>query len=115
MSDAQRLVDAIHDAPTLLDGGVEIVDHPTEDFPCLELKRGRFEGAMFAYGRVKFVEDDDGGLRLQFDYELVQDANGAAGEKKDEFIHYVGDLLTYLILCSDGSLEDSEWATYEID
>ncbi len=57
----------------------------------IELLEGPYEGIIYKYGRVEFIEESDS-LRIRFDYEL------ADGTKLDDkFVQYIGPILSELI------------------
>lgn len=113
MSEAAKFVEAVGRAPVLLGGAVEIIDHPEHSYPCIKFKIGMYKDVVVGYGRVQFAEVGEE-LQLSFDYELVADEAKLVAVDEPKFQEYIGDLLTYLILCSWGATEGTDWADYSI-
>lgn len=57
----------------------------------IEILEGPFEGAVYKYGRVQLVEEDDQ-LRVRFEYETPD-----GRRYNNEFIQFIGPILVELI------------------
>ena len=66
-----------------------------EEQTCIGIKKGKFAGVVYKYGKVSFAkeEDENGNLPMQFQYDIV-DNNGIPREQfGDEFFKLIGDIL----------------------
>ena len=79
-----------------------------DDFTCVKLLDGDYEGIIYKYNNVKFEElNNNGQVPLQFTYDVFVNS-----EKKDvdsqEFKNYIGDVLVELVdqQLKDGTLFD---------
>ena len=61
----------------------------------IELSEGEYSGIRFQYGKINFIENDEKGLVLQFEYDIL-DACGKEIDQ-DAFEKYIGDFLVDLI------------------
>ena len=78
-----------------------------QNWTCLGIKGGKFDGVIYKYGRVTVAEDEDeeGNLPFRFEYDIV-DPNGLLRESFDEeFFTLIGDILVSVI--DDNLKEDS--------
>ena len=79
-----------------------------DDFTCVKLLDGEYEGIIYKYNNVKFENvNTNGQIPLQFSYDVFQNP-----ENKDvdtqEFKNYIGDILVELVdqQLKDGTLFD---------
>ena len=66
-----------------------------QNWTCLGIKGGKFDGVIYKYGRVTVAEEEDeeGNLPFRFEYDIV-DPNGLFRESFDEeFFTLFGDIL----------------------
>ena len=65
-----------------------------DDFACIKIIEGKFEGVVYKYGKVGFGQDEnpDGTLPMKFDYDIMVNPNKADVDSK-EFIDFIGDIL----------------------
>ena len=78
-----------------------------QNWTCLGIKGGKFDGVIYKYGRVTVAEEEDeeGNLPFRFEYDIV-DPNGLLRESFDEeFFTLIGDILVSVI--DDNLKEDS--------
>ena len=82
-----------------------------ENWQCVGIRTGRFEGVIYKYGKVTIPEppeeDYQGDLPLKFEYDIV-DTNGLPGEWFDEsFYTLIGDILVDILdeQLKDGTLQ----------
>ena len=75
-----------------------------DDFSCVKLLEGEYEGIIYKYNNIKFSETEnaDGEIPLKFTYDIMLNPN-----KKDiesvEFRNYIGDIL---IECVEEQLQN---------
>ena len=70
-----------------------------EEQTCIGIKKGKFAGVVYKYGKVSFgkEEDENGNLPMHFQYDIV-DNNGIPREQfGDEFFNLIGDILVVVI------------------
>ena len=68
---------------------------------AVKLIDGKYDGLVYAYGKVEFVEADKEGATLSFDYDVLEpidiDVEKLTGEDYEEFKSLIGDILVELI------------------
>ncbi len=81
-----------------------------DDFTCIKLLDGEYEGIIYKYNNVKFEEvTNSGQIPLQFTYDVFVNS-----EKKNvdsqQFKNYIGDILVELVdqQLKDGTLFDKQ-------
>ena len=81
-----------------------------DDFSCIKLLEGRYEGIIYKYNEVKFstTENADGQLPLKFTYDIMANPN-KEDVKSDDFRNYIGDIL---VECVEEQLKNG---TFNID
>ena len=81
-----------------------------DDFSCIKLLEGRYEGIIYKYDQVKFstTENADGQIPLKFTYDIMTNPN-KEDVKSDDFRNYIGDIL---IECVEEQLQNG---TLKID
>ena len=69
-----------------------------EDMQCIGIKKGKFHGVVYKYGKVSFGEEnDDGHLPFKFEFDILEN-NGLPRDVFDkEFFTYIGDILVEII------------------
>src|SRR5210317_880073 len=81
-----------------------------EDFSCIKIMEGEYEGIIYKYNNIKFseTENEQGEIPLKFTYDIMVNPS-----KKDiesvEFRNYIGDIL---IECVEEQLQNG---TLKID
>jgi len=70
------------------------VQNKKTNVEAIKLLEHPYEGIIYSYGKVKFVEEGDN-LRIKFEYDIIEDADSIYDTK--EFEHYIGDILQELI------------------
>ena len=81
-----------------------------EDFSCIKIMEGEYEGIIYKYNNIKFseTENEQGEIPLKFTYDIMVNPS-----KKDiesvEFRNYIGDIL---IECVE---EQLQYGTLKID
>ena len=65
-----------------------------DDFSCIKLLEGQYEGIIYKYDQVKFstTENADGQKPLKFTYDIMLNPNKEDVESND-FRNYIGDIL----------------------
>ena len=70
-----------------------------QNWTCIGLRGGTFDGVIYKYGKVSVAEEEDekGNLPLSFHYDIV-DPNGLLRETFDEeFFTLIGDILVDIL------------------
>ena len=65
-----------------------------DDFSCIKIMDGQFEGIIYKYNNVKLSETEnaDGQLPLKFTYDIMANPNNE-DIKSTDFRNYIGDIL----------------------
>ena len=65
-----------------------------DDFSCIKLLEGQYEGIIYKYNQVKFstTENADGQIPLKFTYDIMANPNDE-DIKSIDFRNYIGDIL----------------------
>ena len=81
-----------------------------DDFSCIKLLEGQYEGIIYKYDQVKFstTENATGQIPLKFTYDIMVNPN-KEDVKSDDFRNYIGDIL---IECVEEQLKNG---TFNID
>ena len=81
-----------------------------DDFSCIKLLEGQYEGIIYKYNQVKFstTENADGQIPLKFTYDIMVNPN-KEDVKSDDFRNYIGDIL---VECVEEQLKNG---TFNID
>lgn len=79
-----------------------LTDHPkANDRWAVQLTDGKYDGLVYAYGKVDFVEADQEGATLSFEYDVLEpieiDVENLTGKDYEEFKSLLGDILVELI------------------
>ena len=69
-----------------------------DDFTCIKLTEGKYEGVIYKYNQVKFApeENEQGQIPLKFTYDIFQNPEKVDVESQD-FRFYIGDILVELV------------------
>ena len=71
-----------------------------QNWTCIGLRGGQFDGGIYKYGKVSVAEEEDekGNLPFRFEYDIV-DPNGLLRETFDdeEFFTLIGDILVDIL------------------
>ena len=75
-----------------------------DDFSCIKLLEGDYEGIIYKYNNIKFSETENevGQIPLKFTYDIMVNPNKKDIESND-FSNYIGDIL---IECVEEQLEN---------
>ena len=81
-----------------------------DDFSCIKLLEGQYEGIIYKYDQVKFstTENADGQIPLKFTYDIMANPN-KEDVKSDDFRNYIGDIL---VECVEEQLNNG---TFKLD
>ncbi len=81
-----------------------------DDFSCIKLLEGQYEGIIYKYNQVKFstTENANGQIPLKFTYDIMTNPN-KEDVKSDDFRNYIGDIL---VECVEEQLKNG---TFNID
>ena len=75
------------------------ITNKNEDMQCIGIRKGKFEGVVYRYGKVALGEETwDGNLPFRFEYDIL-DNNMIAREEFDDdnFFKLLGDILVDII------------------
>ena len=75
-----------------------------DDFSCIKILEGDFEGVIYKYNHVKFAPkpNEEDKIPLKFDYDVMNNPNKSSVES-EEFKQYIGDIL---IECVEQQLKE---------
>ena len=70
------------------------VQREVDDFSCIKITSGPYEGVIYTYGQVKFASEENkqGELPLKFTYNVQRNINDVDTES-EEFRFAIGDIL----------------------
>ena len=75
------------------------ITNKNEEMQCIGIRKGKFEGVVYKYGKVSLGEETkDGNLPFRFEYDIL-DNNMIAREEFDDdnFFKLLGDILVDII------------------
>ena len=75
------------------------ITNKNEEMQCIGIRKGKFEGVVYKYGKVSLGEETkDGNLPFRFEYDIL-DNNMIPREKFDDdsFFTLLGDILVDII------------------
>ena len=77
----------------------------SEDMQCIGIKKGKFHGVVYKYGKVSLGEENSNGtLPFRFEYDIL-DSNLIPRESfNDEFFKLIGDILVDIIDRQEGDI-----------
>ena len=77
-----------------------------DDFSCLKILDGQYEGIIYKYNEVKFsqTENENGEIPLKFTYDVMTNPN-EEDVKSEDFRNYIGDIL---VECVDEQLQNGK-------
>ena len=77
-----------------------------DDFSCLKILDGQYEGIIYKYNEVKFsqTENANGEIPLKFTYDVMTNPN-EEDVKSEDFRNYIGDIL---VECVDEQLQNGK-------
>lgn len=80
----------------------------------IKLLKGEFSDTVYQYGKVKFQEEEDGAIYLQFIYNVLESPlNKEELEKSSEFKNHIGDILVNIMAANlDKGLIDEAGTDY---
>ena len=68
-------------------------DNPKSEVSGFHIMEGTYDGVVYTYGKVSFVEDKvSDNLRLKFEYNVHENPNDVDTDCND-FINVIGDIL----------------------
>tara|TARA_R110000803_G_scaffold183535_1_gene245859 strand:- start:429 stop:752 length:324 start_codon:yes stop_codon:yes gene_type:complete len=77
-------------------------EYPDEKLARIKLTSGQWQGIVYNYHTIGFVEQDNDDAVLKFEYDIIHtpkhlDVEGLTKEDKIEFEDYLGDILVSII------------------
>ena len=73
---------------------IQTEKHP--DQTCIGINTGKFAGVIYKYGKVTPIEKD-GGLTMQFEYDIIENNAIPREQFNDEFFKLIGDILMEIL------------------
>jgi|AntRauTorckE6833_2_1112554.scaffolds.fasta_scaffold23736_2 hypothetical protein len=84
----------------------KLIEHDATPNLAVEVTKGPFRGAIYAYREVSVVEEEEKeSAVLQFDYFMLEHPQGIEASGTKEFENLVGDVLVHLI---DNNVDPAE-------
>jgi hypothetical protein len=76
---------------------IQVMENKANGMQAIKLTEPPFDGIIYTYGKVEFIEDNDNDkLNLSFEYEVLDNANKGMTDMKP-FELYIGKILEELI------------------
>ena len=74
------------------------ITNKNEDMQCIGIKKGKYHGVVYKYGKVTLGEEnDDGNLPFRFEYDILDNNLIPREEFNEEFFRLIGDILVDII------------------
>ena len=75
------------------------ITNKDEEMQCIGIRKGKFEGVVYRYGKVALGEENkDGNLPFKFEYDILDNNMIPREEFNDEnFFNLLGDILVDII------------------
>ena len=75
------------------------IRNKNEEIQCFGIRKGKFEGVVYKYGKVSLGEETkDGNLPFRFEYDILDNNMIPREEFEDEnFFNLLGDILVGII------------------
>ena len=74
------------------------ITNKNEDMQCIRIKKGKYHGVVYKYGKVTLGEEnDDGNLPFRFEYDILDNNLIPREEFNEEFFRLIGDILVDII------------------
>ena len=75
------------------------ITNKDEEMQCIGIRKGKFEGVVYRYGKVALGEENkDGNLPFKFEYDILDNNMIPREEFDDEnFFNLLGDILVDII------------------
>ena len=79
----------------------------SEDMQCIGIKRGKFHGVVYKYGKVSFGEENENGqLTFSFEFDILDNNLLPREEFGEDWTNLIGDILVDII--DEQGIEDDE-------
>ena len=75
------------------------ITNKNEEMQCIGIRKGKFEGVVYKYGKVSLGEENkDGNLPFKFEYDILDNNMIPREQFEDEnFFKLIGDILVDII------------------
>ena len=75
------------------------ITNKNEEMQCIGIRKGKFEGVLYKYGKVSLGEEtENGSLPFRIEYDILDNNMIPREEFDDEnFFNLLGDILVYII------------------
>ena len=60
---------------------------------ALRINEGKFKGTIYKYSNIILPQEENGNLRLSFQFDIVDNAGHAREEYEDDWVELIGDIL----------------------
>ena len=79
----------------------------SEDMQCIGIKKGKFHGVVYNYGKVSFGEENENGqLTFSFEFDILDNNLLPREEFGEDWTNLIGDILVDII--DEQGIEDDE-------
>ena len=79
----------------------------SEDMQCIGIKKGKFHGVVYKYGKVSFGEENENGqLTFSFEFDILDNNLLPREEFGEDWTNLIGDILVDII--DEQGIEDDE-------
>ena len=79
----------------------------SEDMQCIGIKKGKFHGGVYKYGKVSFGEENENGqLTFSFEFDILDNNLLPREEFGEDWTNLIGDILVDII--DEQGIEDDE-------
>ena len=74
------------------------ITNKDEEMQCIGIRKGKFEGVVYKYGKVSLGEETkNGNLPFRFEYDILDNNLIPREEFNEEFFRLIGDILVDII------------------
>ena len=74
------------------------ITNKDENMQCIGIRKGKFEGVVYKYGKVSLGEETkDGNLPFRFEYDIVDSNNLPEEWFAEQFNNLAGDILVDIL------------------
>ena len=70
----------------------------SEDMQCIGIKKGKFHGVVYKYGKVSFGEENENGqLTFSFEFDILDNNLLPREEFGEDWTNLIGDILVNIM------------------
>lgn len=67
------------------------------DQTCIGINDGKFAGVVYKYGKITPIENEDGGLTMQFEFDILENNAIPREQFGNDFFDIIGDILMEIL------------------